>query len=208
MIKAFLFDYDGVITAGVPDRTASGRLAKNLNISKDTAAEWLSDIIPELLTGKMTDSQAHTLLEEKYGQPISSEQGDIWFKWPELMPLPEMTKLLQSLKARGYVLGLISNASASTKAEIMQHDGYAGFDFTVLSCDAGYKKPGLEIFQVALQNLPGIKPEEVVFLDDREAATLAAAQLGMQTIYVVDHQQAIRTVEDQLIYQSHLICYF
>jgi epoxide hydrolase-like predicted phosphatase len=195
MIKAFLFDYDGVITQGVPDGTLSRRLGENLKIPEATASEWLADIWTPLLTGKISEDDVFALFEEKYGKAISPEQRDIWFKWSDLMPLPVMTDLLHKLKVKGYLLGVLSNATASTKEEISKNGGYDGFDFVIISSEVGSKKPDTEIFEVALKELPGVRPDEVVFLDDREAATVAAKGMGFKTILVKDHAKAIREIE-------------
>lgn len=195
MIKAFLFDYDGVITQGVPDGTLSSRLAANLKISEAVASEWLADIWTPLLTGKISEDDVFRFFEEKYGKAIGPKQRDIWFKWPDLIPLPIMSNLLHKLKAKGYLLGVLSNATASTKEEINKNGGYDGFNFVVISSEVGRKKPDTEIFEIALKKLPGIRPDEVVFLDDRETATIAAESMGFKTILVRDHAKAVREVE-------------
>lgn len=204
MIKAFLFDYDGVITQGVPDSTLPGRIAKNLQISEATALDWLTDIWSPLLKGKISEDDVFRAFEVKYGKPISLGQRDVWFKWPDLIPLPIMTDLLHMLKARGYPLGVLSNATASTKEEISRNGGYDDFDFVIISSEVGCKKPDAEIFEIALRRLSDIKPSEVIFLDDRESATTAAAALGFKTILVKDHLRAIEEVEN-LLTVSHLV---
>lgn len=68
------------------------------------------------------------------------------------------------------------------------------FDFVVLSAAVGFKKPEEEIFTYCLQQLGGVQPDEVLFLDDREHNTAAASQLGMKTIFVTSPEQAIRDI--------------
>jgi epoxide hydrolase-like predicted phosphatase len=195
VIKAFLFDYDGVVTQGISDGTLSSRLARNLNIPETIASEWIADVWSPLLKGEISDEEVFKAFEDKYGKPLSIKQRDIWFKWEDLTPLPVMTELLQELTTKGYPLGVLSNATASTKEEIKKHGGYEGFDFAVLSSEVGCKKPDAGIFEIALEKLPGIKPNEVAFLDDRETAIATAAKLGLKTILVKDHAKAVREVE-------------
>jgi epoxide hydrolase-like predicted phosphatase len=203
MVKAFLFDYDGVITQGVPDGTLSSRLADNLGISEDTASGWIADIWAPLLTGKISEDEVFQTFEEKYGKPISAKQRDIWFTWTDLTPLPIMTDLLHRLKTKGYPLGVLSNATASTIEEIGRHGGYDVFDFVILSSEVGTKKPEPEIFEIALKKLPGIRPDEVVFLDDREPATVVATELGLKTILVKDHFKAVKDVQALLLHSTY-----
>ncbi len=201
MIKAFLFDYDGVVTQGVSDGTLASRLAGSLHISPDVASKWINDIWTPLLTGKMSEFEAFEYFSTKYGKNINTAQQDIWFTWADLTPLPAMTELLQTLKAMGYRLGVLSNATAYTKQQISSNGGYDPFDFVVISSEVGAKKPDPQIFKIALKKLPGIQPSEVVFLDDRLNATIAAAELGFKAIHVTEHSSAIAEIK-QLIRQA------
>jgi HAD superfamily hydrolase (TIGR01509 family) len=198
MIKAFLFDYDGVITAGVKDNVPATRLANNLGIPIEKTSEWIISIWDGFSTGKLTEQEAWQKIEEQHGQPISLEQRDIWYTWEELQPLPEMLELVRMLKARGYTIGLLSNVLPVTAQLIRQNGGYDEFDFLVLSCEVGARKPASLVYETALANLEGIEPEEVVYLDDREPLAIAASKLGVRGIYVTDHDEAIKDVQ-QLI---------
>lgn len=56
MIKAFLFDYGGVITDG--GRTGlSDKVANQLNISKDTACKLFSPVWDLFIRGKITEDE-------------------------------------------------------------------------------------------------------------------------------------------------------
>lgn len=191
MIQVFLFDYDGVITAGVKDGIPAARLAKNLGVSHDEASDLILSIWAPYSTGKMTDTEAWKSIEKHYGRPISSEQRQIWYTWEELEPLPEMIELVRQVRAKGFKAGLLSNVLPVTAQLIREHGGYNEFDFLVLSCEAGARKPDLKVYESALANLPGVAPEEVVFLDDREPCVAGAENIGMKTIHVTDHAKAI-----------------
>jgi epoxide hydrolase-like predicted phosphatase len=195
MIKAFLFDYDGVITAGVKDNVPATRLAGSLGISIEKASEWIISIWDGFSTGNLTEQEAWQNIEEQYGQPIDSGQRDIWYTWEELKPLPEMLDLVRSLKAQGYSVGLLSNVLPVSAQLIRQNGGYDEFDFLVLSCEVGARKPSPLMYESALMNLKDIQPTEVVYLDDREPLAIAANKLGIQGIYVTDHAEAIKDVQ-------------
>lgn len=194
MVKAFLFDYDGVMTAGVKGNPPAALMAQNLGISVETAAEWLAAIGPAYGAGQISEDDVWKAIEEKYQKPIAAEQRDIWYVWEELTPLPEMVALVQQLRAAGYVVGLLSNIIPVTARLIRERGGYDGFDFVVLSCDVGASKPEKEIYQTALSHFEGIAPEEVMFLDDIEACAAGARALGIQAIHVTDHARAIAEV--------------
>lgn len=194
MIRAFLFDYDGVITKGVNNEWVAGRLARNLGISIEAASPWMKDIWPAFLRGTISEDEVWRQIEKKYGKPILPEQRDVWFAWEELEPIPEMLELVRSLKADRHVVGVLSNVFSVNKEVIKSHGGYDVFDLVVTSCDLGLKKPEPEIFRAALRELGDIKPEEVVFLDDRETNTAAAEELGMKGVHVTNQYNAIHDV--------------
>jgi epoxide hydrolase-like predicted phosphatase len=195
MIKAFLFDYDGVYTPGARNDWVFSRLAENLNISFETSASWSEKIWVPFIKGVMTEDEVWEYFESQYGSPIPIEKRDIWFRWDELTPHPDMVETVQSLKADGYVVGVLSNIFPNNKATIQANGGYDGFDVVVTSCDLGFKKPQREIFEYSLSQLPGIQPAEVVFLDDREDNARACEELGMKGIYVKDHGEAIADIK-------------
>lgn len=195
MYKAFLFDYDGVYTPGANNDWVYARLAKNLDISFETSAQWLGEIWVPFLKGAISEDEIWNFLEKKYKSHIEISKRDIWFRWDELTPHPDMVKLVQSLKDDGYTVGVLSNIFPNNKSTIQENGGYSGFDVVITSCDLGFKKPQREIFEYALEQLPGIHPTEVVFLDDREDNAKACEVLGIKGIYVKNHAEAIADIK-------------
>ena len=194
MIKAILLDYDGVVTAGVKDNVPAIRLAKNLNVSIEKATEWIVNIWDGFSTGKLNEQDAWRIIEKQYGQPVDSQQRDIWYTWEELKPLQEMLVLVRELKTKGYRVGLLSNVLPVTAQLIRENGGYDEFDFTVLSYEVGARKPSPLMYETALANLKGTKPEEVLYLDDRQPLTVAARELGIKSLHVMNHAEAIKKV--------------
>lgn len=89
--------------------------------------------------------------------------------------------LLKSLQSR-YKLVLCSNTDVERFGfvkkkfpEVMLFDKY------VVSYEVGFMKPHPRIYEAALEEA-GTRPEESVFIDDREENIIAAEKLGLQTI--------------------------
>lgn len=194
MIKAFLFDNDGVITAASSGNEISRRLATSLGVGVDTANSLMMSVWPDFTVGKLSEEQFWDSIQKQSGQTIAPEQRAIWKTWEELMPQSAILKLIRGLRGSGYKVGMVSNVIPNTEALIREHGGYDEFDFTVLSCKVGYSKPNPKVYELALQQLGGIRPEEVVFLDDQDRNLVLARELGMQTILVESEQQAITEV--------------
>ena len=93
--------------------------------------------------------------------------------------------LLESLRARGLKLGLVSNAF--DPRWLLDHDlermGLADrLDATVFSSEVGVRKPHPEIFRRCLEELR-VDPERALFVGDRlYEDMLGASQLGMTTV--------------------------
>lgn len=67
------------------------------------------------------------------------------------------------------------------------------FNHIIDSCEEGVRKPEPEIFQIALERA-GVKPEEVLFLDDFEGNLEAAKVLGIDGIFVTPDEN--KTISD------------
>lgn len=198
MIRAVLFDYDGVITEGVKDGTLALRLANNLKVTTTQASAWLKLIWPPFLIGEISEAEVWQRLEALHGEPIPAQQRDIWFRWNELTPLTQMIEAVKSLKTKGVRVGLLSNVTVPTADLIRQNGGYKEFDFLILACDVGVAKPDPQIFQLALNQLPEIDPQTILYLDDRESAIVTARQFGMQTILVKNPLEAVNQIKAQI----------
>lgn len=198
MIKAFLFDYDGVITPGVNVKLPAERLASNVGISVDKASELIVSIWNGYSTGALTTDEMWSSIESQLGFTVNSKQRNIWHTWDELTPIPFMVDFVKELHASGYPVGLVSNVFQDTAELIRKNGGYEAFDFLVLSCEVGARKPEPLMYETALRKLDDVKPGEVMYLDDREHLTIAASKLGLHSIYVTDQVEAIKEVR-QLI---------
>ena len=79
-------------------------------------------------------------------------------------------------------LGMLNNEARELNDFRIETFGLRGyFDFFFSSCYVGQRKPGAQIYQLAVDVLQ-CDPEEVLFIDDRSANVEAAAALGIQTI--------------------------
>jgi epoxide hydrolase-like predicted phosphatase len=191
MIKALLFDYGGVIADDSSGERLSENLAANLGLDNQAAWHMIGSLWHQFTRGKITEPEIWARLEKQYQRPIPISKRDIWNTWEKMPYFIEMVDFAKEMKQAGYVVGMISTTVAITAADIRAHGGYDLFDPVVLSCDVGYAKPDPEIYTIAMEHLPGIRPEEVVFLDDREMCLPPAQVLGMHTVLVKNSSEAI-----------------
>ncbi len=195
MIRGFLFDYDGVMTKNNNANTPpSEKLADLLHLSVDEAAPLFIALWPDYLRGKITDEALWHSIEEQTGQAIPVAQRDIWSKWEQLKPLPEMQALITTLQQEGYPVGLLTNVTPTTEQEVSEGGGYDGFDFRIKSCEVGYAKPDPEIYTIALEHFKGLSPKEIAYIDDRERLLVPARALGMTAILSTSSEQVVTDV--------------
>jgi putative hydrolase of the HAD superfamily len=190
MIKAFIFDYGGVVTQGGVTGLAE-RLTSTLQISKEKARDAMRLAWRDYMKSKLSEEEFWNIIETQLGQSIPDSNRNVWNTWENMQPSPEIVELISKLKDEGYTVGLLSNTVPDTAADIKSHGGYDMFDFVILSTEVGMAKPELEIYNLALGELRGISPDEVVFIDDQERCLVPAREIGIHTILAKNPQQIV-----------------
>lgn len=198
MIKALLFDYGGVIADDRSGDHLYQQLGASLGISAKVAWELLAPLWLKLSRGKITENALWEELERQYGQPILESQRAVWNDWDSMPRHQEMLDFVAELKEVGYITGIISTTIARTAEDIRAHGGYNFFDPVILSYEVGYAKPDPEIYRIAMEYLSGIRPTEVIFLDDRTICLPPAQALGIHTVLVENSNQAITATKGLL----------
>ncbi len=85
---------------------------------------------------------------------------------PECWSLfPDVEATLKGLKRRGFRLGIISNWDKTLEGLIRSMGYLPYFDEVVSSASVGYRKPGKEIFEIALERM-GARPGDAYHVGD------------------------------------------
>ena len=106
-------------------------------------------------------------------------------RWEESIPGPlqPTIDLLQPLRQKGCPLYGLTNSSAEKFAIARKKYPFLGwFDYIMVSGEVKIVKPDPRIYLALLEKI-GRPPAECVFIDDSTVNTLAASQLGFQTIH-------------------------
>jgi len=103
-----------------------------------------------------------------------------------LVPMPESVALVETVRAAGNPLFVLSNLHRASLMRIeAEHDVFSLFDGRVISCEVGACKPDAAIYRTLLQRF-GLDPSATVFIDDMQVNLDAAAATGIQTIRFQD----------------------
>jgi len=98
-----------------------------------------------------------------------------------LVPIPETIHILERVRRR-YPLYCLSNVDKATTDYLQErYRLYDIFDGTVLSWEAGMRKPEVGIYELLIRRF-NVTPERSLFIDDKEACLVPARQVGFQTI--------------------------
>lgn len=193
MIKAFIFDLDGVITDTAEFHfLAWKKLADEIGIMIDRSFnEQLKGVSRmeslERIIALDKDANTYTILEKnafaekknKYYQEFISQLS------PQDI-LPGINDLLIDMKEKRYLLGL---ASASNNAKTVLHSLglYEMFDTVADVTAVKHSKPAPDIFLLAASNL-GIEPFECIGIEDAESGIASIQRAGMFAVGVGDKQ--------------------
>ena len=123
------------------------------------------------------------MVEDALHYKVNGDLRDIWNTFSNCMfPRQEIQTTLKSLKASGYTLGLLSDTVPPTAQSIRHGGGYDPFEFTILSCEVGMRKPDERLYKMVLSKIPNVDPGTIVYIDDNPINLIPAQKLGMQTI--------------------------
>jgi putative hydrolase of the HAD superfamily len=142
--------------------------------------------------GDLTAEAYWTALAEDSGIGIDAEQLEQVYKWDIEMWAnvnAQMVAWLGQLRRGGIKTGLLSNMHPAMIDYMRENfDWLDLFDFRTFSAEVRLIKPDAAIYEHTLRGL-GVKPEETLFVDDREINVQAARDLGICAV-------RFRSVED------------
>lgn len=189
MIKAILFDFDGVLTI---DKTGSTSITKYIAEQTGLPLSSVKDAYYKfnkaLLYGKLTHPEMWQEFCELLQTAIDYQVLTDSFIHTALDE--KMVNLLKTLKSR-YRIGLITDNKRDRIDAIIQHHGWKNlFDVVAVSADLHTGKEQPEIFRYVFEQL-SLSPEECVFIDNTAKNLVVPETLGMHTILFDDEHRNV-----------------
>lgn len=184
MIKAVIFDFDGVIAD-----TPSVWLGSIAKFMQQRGVELGENDFQELI-GK-TFMVKYSLLKEKYGIDVDFEE----FKErtmevarkkaaEELKPNPGVKDLIDSLRSKGIMVAIASaNARRNIDLLLNKFNLISEFYVIVDQDDVTEQKPSPEIYLKTAEKLD-VKAEDCVALEDTDLGVKSAKNAGMKVVAV------------------------
>lgn len=182
MLKNVIFDFGGVVCTFSQDAIlddfctgkAHARLKSVLFRSWQALDEGTADYeeyVAETL--KLLDGEDKQIAQRFF-------RG--WHR--SMRPIPGIWALIGELKARGYGVYLLSNASTWFAGHLDDYPILRLFDGRLISAPEKMAKPEERIYRLALERF-GLNAAETLFVDDRAENTEAAERVGIAG-YVFD----------------------
>lgn len=186
MIKAVIFDFAGVIAS----ESFFLWLEENIADFKQTKQFYL-DLSYKADSGQMTGNEFAAVLAKKSGV----RDSDVWPQIFQRMVIdPKMLSLMIKLR-KNYKIGLLTNHIVAWITEaIRYHKLERYFDAVVISSQEKIIKPNPRIFKITLKRLD-VKPNETVFIDDREINVAGADKLGIKGLLYVNEKKLTNDLE-------------
>ena len=200
-IRAVISDFGGVLTnplweafAGWNERVGADPGVLGMALQK--AAEELGEHpLYALEKGHMTEAEFTAVVQAQLPDDIQLEGfREIYFS--HLHPNEPMIELMRDLRGRGLRMAMLTNNVREWeplwRAKLPVDEI---FEVVVDSAFVGMRKPEREIYELTLERLGDVRPEECVFVDDVDVNCAMAAELGMTAVHYQSPEQASEEIE-------------
>lgn len=184
-LRALIFDFGRVLIRYEPKEITEAIVGGD-DVGLLTDVLFSEETWGRMDAGTATNEEAAAIACRRLPERLHPAATAIYREWIyHLPPIPGMWELVGALRAASRVsLYLLSNISAYFAEHADLFPVLSLFDRCFFSGVLRMMKPGAEIFLHLLGEC-GLRPEECLFIDDRQDNIAAAAALGMHT-YLFD----------------------
>jgi putative hydrolase of the HAD superfamily len=213
VISALISDFGGVLTTPLirgflAYQEQAGVTVQELGATMARSAE--EDGVHPLYAlerGEISEAEFQRRLESRLDGRFDFEHlRRLYFE--RLEPNREMIEFVRDLRGRGLRTALCTNnvreweplwrsklppCTVTPRGATPRGDEV--FEVVVDSAFVGSRKPEREIYDITLERLGGVKPQECVFVDDIDVNCEGARELGMHPVRFEETSRAIAEVE-------------
>lgn len=195
-IKAVVFDVGGVLEVSHNGRDGSksvhGYVAKKLKVDLDTYFDVIGGVHEKSITGKVSRKRMLRIMTGDFNVSVKKLEKLFRKAFSKVFRSnKELYEFSYKLKDKGYKIGILSDQWYLSKENLIKPKMIKKFNFVVISCDVKLRKPNSKIYRMALR-MTGVKPSEVVFIDNRDWNLVPAKKLGIKTILFKNNRQCVR----------------
>ncbi len=194
-IRAIVFDIGGVLeitprTGWVEKWEAQLGLASG-DLQRQLHGAWEGGDI-----GAISEVEVHQRTGEVLGVDEAQVQALLEDMWAEYLGTlnVELVEYCRGLRRR-YRTAIVSNSFVGARAREQERYRLEELvDLIVYSHEVGMSKPDPRIYALTCERL-GVRPEEMIFVDDVEPCVTGARDFGIHAVLFQDNTQAIADIE-------------
>jgi putative hydrolase of the HAD superfamily len=175
-------DIGGVLLTNGWDRGIRTRASKKFGLDYEEMNERHHLTFDTYEEGKLTLDEYLNRVVFYQERPFSREEFKA-FMYAQSQPFPKMIEWVRGLKTQhGLQIAAVSNEGRElTTYRVEQFKLGTIIDFFISSCFVHYRKPDADIYRIAL-DIAQVRPEQVVYIDDRAMFVEVAQGLGIKGI--------------------------
>jgi len=195
-IRAIILDFGDVISLPA-DPEVIRWMAQLFGLTEHRFREIYGEFRLDYDRGVSSPAEYWKQVASAAGREVSADQIDQLRKadvtmWARLNP--DILLWAERLRAAGYKTAILSNMHDDMVQHLRSNgDWTKRFDSLTLSSAIGMVKPEADIFEYCLNSL-GVRPEEALFIDDREANIECALRVGISGIYAPNSEELRNTL--------------
>lgn len=178
-IKFVYFDVGGVLVHWLLSIQA---FAERIDRPYDTVLKIFYEYLEAGTRGEITEEDLQMLFLLKLKVKFTPENKESLFKpWIiDMRPILPTHDFIRRL-AKVHSVGLLTNVFKGYYPDFFEYGLVPDIKYKALvkSCDLGVIKPEPKIYEIAAQ-AAGVKPEEILFFDDRKTNVKVARDMGWQ----------------------------
>ena len=197
MIKAIVFDFGNVLITG-----SYADFVRNIEpfckiSAEEITALMLSSEIVDFHDSDLVNFDEYFRFFEKECEMELNKDKFLEF-YVEHEPIKDMIALVNEIHKTGkYKLGLLSNLSFIGHEKILKTlDCYDAFDVIVCSHELNQGNPHKVMYETIKERLD-LKPEEILFIDDKEDNLIPARKIGMETIQFIVYEDFLIELKEK-----------
>ena len=194
-IRAVVFDMGGVLEI-TPDLGIHRRWETRLGLPAGEMDKRMADVWMRGSIGAISLKDVHQAIKDRLGldEPrLAAYMADVWREYLGSANT-ELIGYARRLRPR-YRTGIVSNSFVGAREREQATYGFEDLvDEIVYSHEVGMSKPDPRIYALVCERL-GVRPREMIFLDDAQACVAGANEAGIHAIHYRNNAQAIEEIE-------------
>ncbi|NCO11074.1 hypothetical protein CO038_02745 [Candidatus Pacearchaeota archaeon CG_4_9_14_0_2_um_filter_39_13] len=199
-IKAVIFDIGGVLqleegrSKDDLHRGIHESIARFFDLDLDTWFDAIDSVYAKSIEGTIKENTVFRTIARNINSGIRSLQDVLIGTYENNFKRNnELFDFAFKLK-RKYKIAILSDQWHASKRALIKKEDARRFNVVVVSCDVGMRKPNPKIYKLTLKRLK-MKPEEAVFIDNRDWNIIPAKKLGMKTVLFRNNKQTFRELK-------------